>query len=161
MSGNNTSCRPPAAPSGKRARAWALLALLCRYVLAAVFLMAAVTKVTDLHVFEDRVRLHVRLPEFILVLVVRTLPWLELTCGMCLALGWAVREAGLLTALMLLGFLGHSLTASADSDCGCFLFPQPLSTGWAGWPPLRNGVLLLCGLCVVLTRIPPSRSSIS
>src|SRR5262249_12881438 len=77
------------------------LSLICRYVLAAVFLMAAVSKITDLGGFADQVVLHSGLPFRAALVVAGVLPWLELTCGVCLAFGRAVREAALLLAILL------------------------------------------------------------
>src|SRR5262249_9136296 len=85
------------------------------------------------------------------LVVAAVLPWLELTCGVCLAFGWAVREAALLLAILLVGLLGYSLTHLGQTDCHCFLFPTPTPESvW--WPPVRNGLLLMCALrtCVHL-----------
>ena len=56
-----------------------------RPTLAVVFLMAGITKVTDLHGFADEVLVHSGLPYSVGRVVAVALPWLELTCGMCLA----------------------------------------------------------------------------
>ena len=61
MSGTDTACPPPKAAPPER-RGWVRWAdFLCRYLLAAVFLMAGVTKVTDLRRFEDQVVLQASL----------------------------------------------------------------------------------------------------
>src|SRR4051794_21951008 len=84
----------------ERSRPWGRAVVAgCRLTLAAVFLMAAVTKVTDMPAFEDRLVLHTPLPVPVVLALARFLPWLELTCGACLALGHAVREAATFTAL--------------------------------------------------------------
>lgn len=121
------------------------LNLACRLALAAVFLMAGATKVADPHAFADRVTLHSGVPVAAASIVAAFLPWLELTCGLCLALGYAVREAAAIVAVLLVLFLGHSLYQWND-DCGCFLFPPLVERlpGW--WPPMRNVLLLLCSL---------------
>jgi hypothetical protein len=66
---------------------------LCRYLLAAAFLAAALGKIIDLRAFETHVALHANLPAIVEWPVIRILPWLELTCGFCLAVGYARREA--------------------------------------------------------------------
>jgi uncharacterized membrane protein YphA (DoxX/SURF4 family) len=117
----------------------------CRYVLAAVFLMAAVTKITDLSGFADEIVLHSGLAYYPAMTVAAILPWLELTCGVCLALGQAVREAALILTILLLALLGYALTHLGQADCHCFLFPtRTPELIW--WPPLRNGLLLFCAL---------------
>jgi uncharacterized membrane protein YphA (DoxX/SURF4 family) len=156
MSGSNTVSRPTEAPGAEPSRLLKALTLLCRLALAAVFLMAGVTKVTDLHGFEDRVLLLSRLPESLSLAVARCLPWLELTCGTCLALGYAVREAALIVSVLLLAFLGFHLLNPAGRGCDCFLFPRPVSSAGPWWPPVRDGFLLLCAVHVTLTRIAPS-----
>jgi len=123
---------------------WNILQMGCRLVLAAVLMLAAVPKITDLHGFEDQVLLHSGLPPTLARLAIVVLPWYELTCSLCLALGFAVREAALLTAILLGCFVIYSLGHAGESDCGCFLFStvQGAMQGW--WHPLRDLLLLLC-----------------
>jgi putative oxidoreductase len=119
--------------------------LICRYVVAAVFLMAAVTKIADLSRFADEVVLHSGLPYYPAMLVAASLPWLELTCGVCLAVGPAVREAALILSILSLALLCYALTHLGQSDCHCFLFPtRAPELIW--WPPVRNALLLMCAL---------------
>jgi uncharacterized membrane protein YphA (DoxX/SURF4 family) len=112
--------------------------------------MAALTKITDLRGFENRLQLHSPLSADATTAVARFLPWLELTLGACLLLGRAVREAALLVVLLLALFLVHSLLRPAAGDCGCLLFPvaEPAA---AWWQPARNGLLLLAA-CRVMWR---------
>jgi putative oxidoreductase len=116
-------------------------------VLAVVFLMAGVTKVTDLHGFANEVVLHSGLPYSVSLVVAAGLPWLELVCGACLLAGYAVREAALLLTVLLTMLLVYSLLHRHELDCACFVFPRPdaLAVWW--WTPLRNALLLLCGVC--------------
>ncbi len=148
MSGTNTNCPSPVTPRAERRRFGDWLTLLCRYVLAAVFLMAAITKITDLRGFQDQFLLRTLLPEWSSLVVVHWLPWLELTCGACLVFGYAVREATLIILLLLVLFIAYNLTVPAEVDCGCFLF-FPGSTAVSFWVPLRNAILIGCSLQVV------------
>jgi uncharacterized membrane protein YphA (DoxX/SURF4 family) len=150
-SGIITVCPPPASEGkrqGPRRFAW-LVRGLCRWVLAVVFLMAGITKVTDLRGFDDEVLLHSGLPYSLGLVVAAVLPWLELTCAACLLAGYAVREASLLLVMLLTLLLAYSLLHLNESDCACFMFPRPqaLMSWW--WPPLRNSLLLLCGICAI------------
>ena len=115
-------------------------------MLAVVFLMAGVTKVTDLHGFADEVLLHSGLPYSVGTVVAASLPWLELICGACLLAGYAVREAALLLVILLTMLLVYSLLHLHEPDCACFVFPRPeaLTVWW--WTPLRNALLLFCGV---------------
>ncbi len=130
-----------------RFRGW--LTLLCRCVLAAVFLMAAITKITDLRTFEDQFLLRTRLPEMFALVVVHWLPWLELTCGACLVFGCGVREATLIILLLLVLFIAYSVTEPADVDCGCLLFFIPSPPTGSLWGLLRNAILIVCSLQVI------------
>ncbi len=149
MNGPPINCPPPAASDDRRkGRLGRAVNLACRYLLAAVFLAAAVTKITDLTAFESRVLFHSGLPYPVGIAVVVVLPWLELVCGACLALGRADREAAFLCAVLLILFSIYSLTYPSEADCQCFFTgPAVAGLGW-WWPLLRNGVLLLCGLRV-------------
>jgi putative oxidoreductase len=148
MSGISTNCP---APDAKRRVPWfAVSRTLCRWLVAAVFLAAAISKVIDLTDFSNRVVLHSGLPYMPALIVAAVLPWLELTCGLCLALGVATREAAVLVALMLVAFLVYSLFHLHEDNCQCFLFPSalaPLNQGW--WPLARNLLLLLVCLPVI------------
>ncbi len=142
MTGNGTASPTPARPERRWRR---LLHLACRALLAAVLLMAALTKITDLAAFEEQVRLHADLPPALETIVIAVLPWLELTCGVCLALGYATREAFLIATVLLAAFLVQSLRQYAERDCGCFLFPELLTAMPPWWLPVRNGGLLAAG----------------
>jgi putative oxidoreductase len=114
-------------------------------MLALVFLMAGVTKVTDLQGFAIELG-RAGLPYPTGWIVAAVLPWLELTCAACLLAGYAVREAALLLAMLLVVLLIYSLLHLNERDCNCFMFPTPkaLTVWW--WPPLRNALLLLCAV---------------
>jgi uncharacterized membrane protein YphA (DoxX/SURF4 family) len=125
----------------------------CRWTLAVVFLMAGATKVADLRGFHDDLRLHLALPETLIFGIAVFLPWLELTCGICLALGYAVREAAVLLAGQLVLLVVYSLFHLDEGDCGCFFFPRPAVPWPWWWPVLRNG-LLLVGSVILACRAP-------
>src|SRR5205823_6185028 len=146
----------------------AMLAVVSRYLLGVVFLMAAVSKIINLYDFENRVLLHSPLPQalakvissgniplsFSLVRIcVLILPWLELTCGLCLILGRAVRESALIIALLLGLFIAQALIFQSD-ECHCFFFPSfaPAFPWW--WHPLRDALMLSCSLYLACKAIP-------
>jgi putative oxidoreductase len=168
MSGSPMTNQSSGPSPGRTVRSYlaAALRIGCLYTLAAVFLMAAVTKITAPADFADRLALHVGLPSWLAWATAAFLPWLELTCGVCLVLGVARREAALLLSLLLLLFLGLAFLRPAADDCGCLVFPRalgPLNVGWGA--VLRNLVLLGCGLGVALGRprtpsLPPALSTL-
>ena len=110
--------------------------------------MAALTKITDLAGFEDQIVLHAGLPASLEIAVVHVLPWLELTCGTCLAVGYASREAALVAAMLLAAFIVHGMLNLAERDCGCFLFPSVLAVSPPWWQPARNVLLLAASIVV-------------
>jgi uncharacterized membrane protein YphA (DoxX/SURF4 family) len=135
-----------AASEPKPGRLAKTLRALCLVILAGVFLMSGATKLIDPAPFADR--LHDGLPSTWALAVAAILPWLELVCGLCLGLGYAVREAAAILGVLLIALLGYSLFHLGDSDCRCFFFPQLLpATPW-WWPPLRNLLLLACSVVV-------------
>jgi uncharacterized membrane protein YphA (DoxX/SURF4 family) len=141
--------RPPARPRSRRlGLVLVLLMLGCRYFLAAVFLAAAVTKITDLRAFADYLVLHSGLPTRLALTVAAALPWLELVCAACLLFRRAVRESAAILALLLVFFLCYSLIHLQEPDCGCFLFPGPRSAPRSHWILARDLLLLLASLAV-------------
>jgi putative oxidoreductase len=154
-SGTTTVSPSPAAQSADRKAQIRLRSALrrlkpvCRWVLAVVFLMGGVTKVTDLHGFAGEVALHSGLPYSAGLVIAAVLPWLELICGACLLAGYAVREAALLLVILLVLLFVYSLLHLNEPDCACFVFPKPevLAIWW--WPPVRNFLLLLCAASTV------------
>jgi putative oxidoreductase len=142
------ACLSPASEDNRPRRVWLpwLIKTACRWVLAVVFLMAGVTKLTDLHAFADLVLLHSGLPYSVGQVIAAVLPWLELTCGACLLAGYAVREAALLLTILLTLLIAYSSLHLNDPDCVCFVFPKPQALTLWWWPPLRNALLLLCAI---------------
>src|ERR1700683_760772 len=148
MTGSTGGCPSPATrtPVKVRLARWA-----CRWLLAVVFLMAGASKVADLAAFADVVLLHSPAPYYLGRVAAAWLPWLELTCGGWLAVGFAVREAAAVLAVLLLGLLIYSLGYPGDAaSCGCFVFPVKVEALPRWWPPLRNAGLLLASLWLAL-----------
>lgn len=124
---------------------------MCRVILAVVFLAAAIPKITNPQAFEDQINLHADVPPALAWPAIHLLPWLELTCGLCLLVGFAKREAALLVALLLVSFLVYHLLRKAENTCGCFLFAAIQEHGrW--WDVLIDLTLALMCLPVLLTR---------
>ena len=150
MSGPTTTDPSPAAsPEPAPPRAERVFKTVCRTLLAAVFLVAALSKVTDLRGFTDHLVMHSGLPYLPARFAAALVPWLELVCGLCLALGVAVREAAAVLTVMLVAFLAYTALHPSESDCGCMLFPDAFRAAneWP-WPLVRNGVLFVCAISV-------------
>ncbi len=149
MSGPFVDCplSVPSASSRRGGGLWRLTGKCCRYGLAAFLLVAAVSKLTDLQGFRDFLGVHVGLSPAPALATAAILPWLELTCGLCLLTGRAAREAAALAAILLVLFIGYARTLPPGSDCGCAVWPKRLSLpAGESWTVARNILLLACAL---------------
>jgi uncharacterized membrane protein YphA (DoxX/SURF4 family) len=135
-----------------RRTAWlqprATLAL--RVALGAVFLYAAYTKLSQSWLlFALSIDSYQLLPEWAVLTVARTLPWVELSLGVLLVAGWQRRYASIGAAAMLLLFFSVMLfqyARGAGIDCGCFGVGEALSAKTLA----RDGVLLAAALALVV-----------
>src|SRR5713101_2515198 len=100
------------------------LRLALRLLLATVFLYAAYTKLRQPWLlFALSIDSYGMLPQWAVLTVARTLPWLELLLGLLLAFGFGLPYVALATSLQLVIFLGVMLRGYAKGlgiDCGCF-----------------------------------------
>jgi uncharacterized membrane protein YphA (DoxX/SURF4 family) len=125
--------------------------LVLRLVLAAVFVYAAYTKLRDpWMMFAMSIDAYQVLPEWAVLTLGRTLPWLELLLGLLLAAGLLLRHAAAGATMLLGAFFAIMLWAFAKGmaiDCGCFgpgetIGPRTLA---------RDGALLaMSGVLTVL-----------
>jgi hypothetical protein len=120
----------------------------CQAILAAAFLLSGASKFIAPEAFLDHLAVRVGLWPALAWAVAAFLPALELTCGLCLAMNCAVREATSILGGLLLLFLGYLLFHGAG-DCPCFLFARA-SDARPWWSMARNVLLLCC--CLPLTR---------
>ena len=95
-----------------------------RWLLAAVLVWAALSKIANLHEFYAAI-LAYQMPvaDPLARWVAMVLPWLELLCGLLLVAGSARRPALVWTALMLGVFVlatGQAWVRGLDISCGCF-----------------------------------------
>jgi uncharacterized membrane protein YphA (DoxX/SURF4 family) len=126
------------------------LAVVARFVLAAVFLTAGVAKVSRRTEFADAVRNYDLVPERLSLVIGRLLPAVEVLLGAMLFAGIALPEAAAVTGVALLTFSAAivvNLLRGREIDCGCFgLIAEP-TLGWTS--VIRNLVLVtVTGLVV-------------
>jgi putative oxidoreductase len=119
-----------------------------RYVLAAVFVMAGISKITDREGLLHALNASMDLSPFWAEIITAGLPWLELTTGLCLFFGYAIREAALVSSVLLVFFSIYSLSHLGVNDCGCFVVPAPVLSEPTWLPPVRD--LLLLGASIWL-----------
>lgn len=128
-------------------RVWVLLG---RLVLGAVFVYAAYTKLRQpWSLFALSIDSYRLLPAWAVIVVARTLPWVELALGLLLILGYQLRYVAAAASAILLVFFGVMLRAYSKGmgiDCGCFGVGEALGPKTL----LRDAVLLLVSLGVTL-----------
>lgn len=142
--------------SGPQTRPIGWIVLICRFVLAALFLFAAVMKVQNVPAFALAIQAFDIFPEHanhVTKFLAFAIPWAELVAGTFLLLGIWTRAAALTITLMLgafiLGILGI-IFRGIDASCSCFGKIDVVCTGPVGWcHVIRNIVLIAMGSVVV------------
>jgi uncharacterized membrane protein YphA (DoxX/SURF4 family) len=128
----------------------ARLRLALRVVLGAVFVYAAYTKLRQSWLlFALSIDSYQLLPEWGVLALARTLPWLELTLGILLLLGWNLRYVSIAAAAVLALFFSVMViqyARGAGIDCGCFGVGEALSIKTLA----RDGALMLAGDVLVV-----------
>jgi len=119
--------------------------LICRFVLAAVFIYAAVEKISDPARFSDAVAGFRILPLWSVNIFAIILPWMELLAGLSLIPGVTFRSSALLLiglSIMFIGAVGSAMVRGLDVECGCFTLSHAHSR--VGWGLIGRDMLLLC-----------------
>jgi uncharacterized membrane protein YphA (DoxX/SURF4 family) len=119
--------------------------LVCRVVLAGIFLWAGLAKVTDLQGSINSVDAYDVLPDAVAEIVGTLLPWGEIALAALLLLGLFVRAAAGATAVLTLVFIAGMAQAKARGlaiDCGCFGV-SGTGDGVTWWDIVRDVPLLI------------------
>jgi uncharacterized membrane protein YphA (DoxX/SURF4 family) len=128
--------------------------IVLRLFLAGIFLYAAYTKLRQPWlIFAMSIDAYQMLPEWAVLLVARTLPWLELALGLLLLLGAGLRYSSAAATILLAGFFSLMLVSyqkGMSIDCGCFGLGEALTAKSLA----RDGALLVSAivLCVLAFR---------
>ncbi|HKZ51805.1 MAG TPA: MauE/DoxX family redox-associated membrane protein [Candidatus Acidoferrales bacterium] len=107
--------------------------LVCRLVLGGLFLYAGFTKLYPAEhrlLFEIAVSSYQLLPVPVVIIVAQVLPWVEITLGILLIVGWKLRYFATFAALLLGAFIaamGITYARGIEADCGCFGLGEPIS----------------------------------
>jgi len=97
--------------------------------LGAIFVVAALPKITDPPSFAHMIYNYRILPAALINISALIMPWVELLCGLALILGVWTRPARIIVGLMLAVFMvaiSWNLLRGNAIDCGCF---DPSATG--------------------------------
>ena len=135
------------------------LALLARWYLGFVFLLACWHKIVHPEAFAVDVATYGILPLPLVNLMAITLPWIELSAGIMLVAGFRARAAAAMVFGMMVMFtvaLAIALAQGLDMACGCFASEaaqggDPIS----GKTVLRDVGWLLLSVYVVLFDYSP------
>lgn len=128
------------------------LSLLCRVVVALLFLYAAIAKIDNPVGFSTQVARYELFP-ITANLTGILFPWIELILGLSLLVGLWPRASALGISFLMGLFLVAGILALARGlkiDCGCFGDNDPLTV----WTLLRDGLIFLPVLQVLFS---PSR----
>jgi len=124
-----------------------------RLTLAAVFLYAAYTKLRQPWLlFAMSIDAYQLLPEWAVLALGRTLPWLELLLGLLLAVGFGLRYAAAGATVLLGLFFGvmlHAYVKGMGIDCGCFGLGERISPATL----TRDGLLLALSFALTILAV--------
>ncbi|SCE77348.1 Methylamine utilisation protein MauE [Micromonospora coriariae] len=153
----------PSSHAGRWAGVRPWLGIAARLGLAAVWLVAGASKVSDLAASGRAVNAYQVLPYDVATVVGAALPFVELALGVLLLLGLATRLTAGVSAALLVVFIAGIASAWARGlaiDCGCFGSGGQLAEGQApSYLPeiLRDlGFLVLAGFLLIWPRTPVS-----
>lgn len=135
------------------------LLLLARVALGAVFLYAAYTKLRQPWlIFAASIDSYRLLPEWAVLSLARTLPWLELALGLLLLSGYKLRYAAAAASGLLLLFFAVMLRSyfkGLGIDCGCFGVGEALSPRTL----VRDGLFLALSLSLTVASFRTARAT--
>lgn len=128
-------------------------AVTSRFVLAFVFLSAAIPKLLRPFEFERAVENYRLLPSRLVRPLANWLPRLELVGALAVLVGVAVAPIALVMAVLLVGFataIGINLARGRSIDCGCFNSTVPRKIRWR----LVVGDIVLASAAVLVAVVP-------
>ncbi|WP_325696311.1 MauE/DoxX family redox-associated membrane protein [Pseudonocardia sp.] len=138
--------------------AWSWLSTAGRLVLGGVWIVAGMSKISDLDGSVRAVRAYRILPEIAAQMVGAGLPAVELLLGALLLVGAGVRACAVVSAALMVVYMigiGSAWVRGLQIDCGCFGGGGALAAGTRptyGWELTRDAALL--ALAVLLARWP-------
>jgi uncharacterized membrane protein YphA (DoxX/SURF4 family) len=109
---------------------WRILQWLARLFLAGLFLYAGYVKLQNPFLFEMAVDSYQLLQPTGVIIVARTLPWMEIALGLLLLAGWKLPYFSTFTALLLgffLAMMAIAYSRGIEATCGCFGFGEQVS----------------------------------
>ena len=99
------------------------LQLIFRIIVAFVFIIAGIEKISDPSGFSTSIENYSLFPIFTINIIAVILPWIELIAGILLLFGVMVKENSAIISVLLILFtiaISISLTRGLNIECGCF-----------------------------------------
>ena len=124
------------------------LSVIVSSLVAFVFILAAVSKLTDMALFQKTVEGLTYLPVGLQKLTVACLPGVEIVVGLCLLCRIAIREASVIAGCLMVGFLWlsiHTAVVGSMAGCGCFKIVAPAVFTLTGWWIVARDFLIMLG----------------
>lgn len=137
--------------------------VICRLILAAIFLLASVPKIIAPHEFAIAVFRYQLLPDAAINLLAIFLPWIELVAAIAILIPrTSAASAAILFGLLIVftAAISIDLVRGIDISCGCFTLNADAGPiGW--WEVVRDiGLLAVAGF-VLWARLRPEKSHAS
>lgn len=126
------------------------LQLFLRLMVGGLLLLAGITKLADRASFRDAVAEYELLPGALVRPFAALLPWVELTLGTLLLVGFGTAVAAGLAVPLFLAFglaIGVNIARGRSFDCHCF---GAVQRDQIGWPALARSVALAAAALVVV-----------
>lgn len=155
MPGVSVTASSPLSRIPPRARRAIVIAL--RWIVAAVFLAAAIPKVADPAAFAEAIGNYHLLPDVLVGPSAVALPVIELVAAIALLTGVHARGGALLALAMLIVFViaeSQALARGIDLECGCF--GEAVQRQVSGETIAQNVALALACLPVLFARVAPA-----
>ena len=126
------------------------LLLAIRIFLGFIFILAAITKVTDPIGFSQSIYNYKLMPDITINFLAIAFPWIELVAGLLIIFGISVKEnAAILSGLLIVFIIAISISLARglNIDCGCFGTVGGTKVGLQ--KILENFGLLVLGLILI------------
>jgi len=120
---------------------------ICRLVLAGIFLYTGYIKLKSPLQFAAVLYGYKLFPDSLIFPATRYFPWVEISLGVLLLLGWKIRYVSLAACGLLATFISIltiTYLRGVDANCGCFSFNDRITPITI----LRDGLIILPAICL-------------
>lgn len=124
--------------------------LFSRFIIAFVFIFAALEKISDPAAFSEAIVNYRIFPYYSVSMIALVVPWIELISGILLLFGISTLENSYILGSMLLFFIiiiAISMIRGLNIDCGCFGTHHAQAAGLS--KILENSIMLLLTLHII------------